>query len=239
MGCGWLVCCGRRSPAHTVNDERDALFLDILSGLAGYFDSPFVADIAATASRHREPDLGHALNPNQIASKRWLADALASAAGGRFGTITVLGGWFGVLAAMLLDDHRLSIGRVVSVDIDPRCAEVASSLNATHVKGGRFAAVTADMHAFAYAPPAPPGADPDLVVNTSCEHLADFGGWFDRVPAGQLVALQSNDYYAIAEHVNCVPDLATFRAQAPLAEVLYAGEQPRKRYRRFMLVGRK
>ena len=218
---------------------RDETCIDILSGLAAYFDSPFVGDIAATLSRHRVPDLGHALNPNQIVSKRWLADALVAAAGGRFGTITVLGGWFGVLPALLLDDRRLAIGRVVSVDVDPRCAEVARSLNATHVKSGRFAAVTADMHAIAYAPPAARGADPDLVVNTSCEHLADFAGWFDRVPGGQLVALQSNDYYAIAEHVNCVPDLAAFRAQAPLAEVLYAGERPRKRYRRFMLVGRK
>jgi hypothetical protein len=222
-----------------VTDDRDERCTDILSGLATYFDSPFVADIAATASRHRAPDLGHALNPNQMASKRWLADALAAAAGGRFGTITVLGGWFGVLPAILLDDRRLAIARVVSVDIDPRCAEIARSLNATHVRTGRFAAVTADMHGIAYAPPVARSPDPDLVVNTSCEHLADFGGWFARVPAGQLVALQSNDYYAIDEHVNCVPDLAAFRAQAPLAELLYSGEQPRKRYRRFMLIGRK
>ncbi len=222
-----------------MNADRDETCIDILSGLATYFDSPLVADIAATLTRHREPDLGHALNPNQIASKRWLADALAGAAGGRFGTVTVLGGWFGVLPAMLLDDRRLTIGRVVSVDIDPRCEAVARSLNATHVASGRFAAVTADMHAIAYAPPAARDADPDLVVNTSCEHLADFAGWFGRVPVGQLVALQSNDYYAIAEHVNCVPDLAAFRAQAPLARTLFAGEQPRKRYRRFMLIGRK
>lgn len=222
-----------------MTDEHDERCADILSGLATYFDSAFVADIAATLTRRCEPDLGHALNPNQIASKRWLADALASAAGGRFGTITVLGGWFGVLPAMLLDDRRLAIGRVVSVDIDPRCEAVARSLNATHVKSGRFEAITADMHAIAYAPPSARGADPDLLVNTSCEHLADFAGWFARVPAGQLVALQSNDYYAIPEHVNCVPDLAAFRAQARLADELYAGERPRKRYRRFMLVGRK
>jgi len=221
-----------------VTDARDDTCADILSGLAVYFDSPFVADIAAAVSRHREPDLGHALNPNQIASKRWLADALAATTDGRFGTITVLGGWFGVLPAVLLDDRRLAIGRVVSVDLDPRCAEVACALNATHVRAGRFEAITADMHAIAYPPPAAREAAPDLVVNTSCEHVADFGGWFAKLPRGQLVALQSNDYYAIAEHVNCVPDLAAFRAQAPLAEVLYAGEKPRRRYRRFMLIGR-
>lgn len=222
-----------------MTDDRDDFCTDILSGLASYLDSPFVADVAATVTRHREPDLGHALNPNQIASKRWLADALCAHAGGRFGTVTVLGGWFGVLSAILLHDRRLDIARAVSVDLDPRCEAVSLSLNATHVRAGRFAAVTADMHAIDYAPPAPPGAVPDLVVNTSCEHLSDFAGWYARIPAGQLVALQSNDYYAIAEHVGCVPDLAAFRAQAPLAELLYAGEQPRKRYRRFMLIGRR
>jgi hypothetical protein len=79
----------------------------------------------------------------------------------------------------------------------------------------------------------------DLVINTSCEHLAAFDSWYAAVPAGQLLVLQSNDYYAVAEHVNCVPDLAAFQAQAPLAEVLFAGTHRMRRYTRFMLIGRK
>jgi hypothetical protein len=80
---------------------------------------------------------------------------------------------------------------------------------------------------------------PDLLVNTSCEHIEGFAEWYRRVPAGQLVAMQSNDYFAIPDHVNCVRDLEAFRAQVPLAEELFAGVQPHKRYRRFMLIGRK
>jgi hypothetical protein len=38
--------------------------------------------------------------------------------------------------------------------------------------------------------------------------------------------------------VNCAPDLPAFQAQAPMAEPLYAGTLPRKRYTRFMLIGR-
>jgi len=225
-----------------VTDDRDELCTDILSGLATYFDSPFVADIATTVSRCREPDLGHALNPNQIVSKRWLVDALASTAGGRFGTVTVLGGWFGVLAALLLHDRRLAVERVVSVDIDPRCAAVACSLNATHVRAGRFTARTADMMAVDYAVPEPgrPDTRPgDLVINTSCEHLAAFDRWYERVPPGTRLVLQSNDYFACAQHVNCVPDLAAFQAQAPMRNVLFAGERRMRRYVRFMLIGEK
>jgi len=222
---------GRR-PMHDA-EER---YRDILEGLAVYFASPFVADVLATASRFAEPDLGGALNRNQITSKLWLADALAGAGGGRFGTVTVLGGWFGVLAAILLADRRLAIDSVVSVDIDPRCAAVARSMNASH--GQRFSAVTADMLDYPYPDPRP-GTAPDLVVNTACEHLPDFASWYGRIPRGQLLALQSNDYFAVAEHVNCVPDLEAFRRQAPLAETLFAGSRRHKKYTRFMLLGRK
>jgi hypothetical protein len=218
-------------------DDLEERYRDILDGLAVYFASPFVADILATVSRHDVPDLGAALNRGQMASKVWLADVLATRAGGRFGTVTVLGGWFGVLAAILLSDRRLAIGRVVSVDVDPRCARVARSMNASHAE--RFEALTADMHALRHEAPRGGDAPPDLVVNTSCEHLPDFGAWFDSLPAGQLVALQSNDYFACDEHVNCVPDLAAFRAQAPLSQVLFAGERAQKKYTRFMLVGRR
>jgi hypothetical protein len=218
-----------------MHDAEDR-YRDILAGLATYFASPFVADVLATVSRFGEPDLGAALNANQMASKLWLADALAGAGGGRYGTVTVVGGWFGVLGAILLADRRLTIDRVISVDVDPRCAPVARSLNASH--GERFACVTADMLDLAYESPQS-GAVPDLVVNTSCEHLPDFAAWYRRIPQGQLLALQSNDYFAIDEHVNCVRDLAAFRAQAPLSPLLFAGSRPHKKYTRFMLLGRK
>jgi hypothetical protein len=79
----------------------------------------------------------------------------------------------------------------------------------------------------------------DLVINTSCEHLAEFGRWYERIPDGKRLVLQSNDYFACDQHVNCVPDLDAFRAQAPLRDVLFAGERRMRRYVRFMLIGRK
>ena len=102
------------------------------------------------------------------------------------------------------------------------------------LRDGRFAARTADMLELDY------GAQPfDLVINTSAEHLREFDRWYSRVPAGQLAVVQSNDYFACAEHVNCVADLAALRAQVPMREVLFAGEQAMRRYVRFMLIGRK
>ena len=219
--------------------QGDEFYGDILEGLAAWFASPQIADLRTTVSLFPEPDLGVALNRNQVTSKLWLADCLHQSAGASFAAVTILGGWFGVLGAILLSDRRLSIGQVISVDLDPRCARVAQSLNATQVRAGRFVARTADMRSLDYAStPQTPGV-PDLLINTSCEHIVGFEQWYARVPSGQLLVLQSNDYYAIADHVNCVPDLDAFRVQAPMREELFAGVQPHKRYRRFMLIGRK
>jgi hypothetical protein len=212
----------------------DEFYRDILEGLAVQADSAFHRDILDTLTRFQEPALGVALNKNQMASKRWLAESLLEATGGRLGYVMILGGWFGALAAVLLHDRRFAIDRIASVDIDPHCAPVALSLNATHVHAGRFTARTADMLDVDYA-----AERADLVINTSCEHLAHFDRWYARVPEGQRLVLQSNDYVAVREHVNCVADLAAFQAQAPLSETCFAGERPMRHYVRFMLIGRK
>jgi hypothetical protein len=213
---------------------NDEFYRDILEGLAIYTGSALQRDVLAALSRHDAPALGRALNKNQIASKMWLVESLLGAVGPDIGRLRILGGWVGVLAAVLLHDRRFNLGSIESLDIDPSCAPVALALNATHAATGRFVATTADMLDVDYAREAA-----DLVINTSCEHLADFGRWYQRIPAGQLLVLQSNDYFACAEHVNCVPDLAAFRAQAPMREALFSGERRMRRYVRFMLIGRK
>ena len=221
--------------------DKDEFYRDILEGMALYTRSAFQRDVLKTLSRYDEPALAEALNKNQIASKMWLADALFESVGpADLRNVLVLGGWLGVLPAVLLHDPRFAIARVTSLDIDPRCADVALALNATHVRAGRFAALTADMLDYDYAGGASTDSvAPDLIVNTSCEHLRAFDRWYGRIPEGQLLALQSNDYFACDEHVNCVPDLAAFRAQAPMRDVRFAGEHKLRRYTRFMLIGRK
>lgn len=222
-----------------MTSATDEFYRDILEGLAIYTGSALQRDVLATITRHDEPRIGAALNKNQIACKMWLADALHDSVGIHFKNVLVLGGWMGVLGAVLLHDPRFAIDRLVSLDIDPGCAAVAESLNATHVRAGRFATLTGDMLEFDYARGPGGLGPPDLVINTSCEHLHEFDRWYARIPAGQLLVVQSNDYFACAEHVNCVPDLATFRAQVPMRELLFAGERKLRRYTRFMLIGRK
>ncbi|MGE0283501.1 MAG: class I SAM-dependent methyltransferase [Rhizobiaceae bacterium] len=210
-------------------DWREHAF-DLTRGIAAYCGSNLVANLARVIAKHPEADIANAFNHKQVACKMWAVDALFDAFGPKFERIWVLGGWYGVLAAMLFDDMRFDIGVVENIDIDPSVEAVGYTLNRS--AGERFKAITQDMYKLDYAQGAP-----DLVVNTSCEHIADVRGWLDMLPNGTRVLLQSNDYFAEPTHINCVASLDQFRALAQLAEVRFAGALPQKKYTRFMLIG--
>src|SRR5215475_9686669 len=103
---------------------------DLLRGIAGYTSSPLVAALARTVAAFPDVVLDIAFNHKQVACKMWARDALLAHLGPRFPTVWILGGWYGVLAAILLDDPRFAIGHIRSIDLDPAVAPVASMLNA-------------------------------------------------------------------------------------------------------------
>ncbi len=211
-----------------------AMYLDILKGLAVHFDSRLITDIRETSLQYPDIRLGHALNHNQSVSKKWLIDSLFESTGGKLGRVCILGGWYGVLGFKLLHDPRFDIEHVTSVDIDITCKEVALSLNRTHVDASNFSFIAADMYEMEFV-----RDEYDLIVNTSCEHLETIGKWFERIPTGTLLTLQSNNYFGIDGHVNCVETLDQFKQQVPLEDVLFEGELELKKYTRFMLIGRR
>jgi hypothetical protein len=206
---------------------------DVLRGLAQYTGSRFVRDLAEAVVRHPYHNISQALGHRQVACKTWLRDELLDTFGGTFNTVWVVGGWYGVLPAMLFDDPRYRIGRIVSFDLDADCAAVALAVNRGPVEEGRFEARTGDMYDLVYDGP----AAPDLVINTSCEHIPDVRGWLDRLPPGMAVVLQSNNYFDESEHINCVNTLEEFVEQARLSKVSYRGVLGTKKYDRFMLIG--
>ena len=210
-------------------DWREDAF-DLMRGVAAYTGSPLMKGLAHVLGKHPEADLGNAFNHKQVGCKMWARDALHETLGGRLGRIVILGGWYGILAGILFDDPRFEIGAIASYDIDPAVGAVAETLNREWA--GRFSAVTADMYALDYG-----ALGADLVVNTSCEHIADLKGWLSLLPQGTRVLLQSNDYFSEPTHINCVPSLEAFVEQADLAALDYSGSLKMKKYTRFMLIG--
>ena len=225
--------------------KKDQFYKDILDGLSLFYESRFIKDIRNTALKYPTSSLGNALNRRQTASKLWLLDSLNETHGGDLGSVHILGGWCGVLASLLFHDSRFKVNHITSFDIDPSCAPIADSLNADAVERRVFSTETADILQLRYTEDSVQindrkvGACPDLLINTSCEHLEDFDAWFRAMPQDTLLVLQSNDYFSEAEHVNCQLDLAAFQEQAPMRELIFAGELEFDKYTRFMLIGRR
>ncbi len=216
-------------PPCQTNDWYEHAF-DLARGIAAYTRSPLIEGIGRVIAKHPDAHIANAFNHKQVACKVWARDTLFEVAGPSYGKIAILGGWYGILGAMLLEDQRFDVAAVDSFDIDPDVEAVARTLNAAFPD--KFHAVTADMYAIDYAALAA-----DVVINTSCEHIADLKAWLDRIPAGTRVLLQSNDYFSEPTHINCVASVEDFAKQAALTTVEFAGALPTKKYTRFMLIG--
>ncbi len=224
--------------------KKDQFYKDLLDGLSLFYESRFITDIRNTALRFPVSKLGNALNRRQTASKLWLLNTLFDCHGAALGRVHVLGGWYGVLAALFIHDPRFEIERITSFDLDPTCAPIANSLNAANVERGLFEPITADILDLQYVSNSVRIDTlslklPDILINTSCEHLDNFDDWFAALPNDTLLVLQSNDYFSEPEHVNSVPDLAAFKRQARLSTTLFEGALEFDKYTRFMLIGRK
>ena len=74
-----------------------------------------------------------------------------------------------------------------------------------------------------------------MVVNTSCEHMNNT--WYENLPEGTFVALQTNNYFENPQHSNCCNDINDAKSKYPMQSVMYEGELDTQLYNRFMLIG--
>ena len=202
--------------------DNEEIYRDILDGLSVYFGTALVADLLHTTAQYPITALGNAFNRNQMRSKVWLADKLYDLTQGSPGTVFILGGWYGVLGSILLNDSRFDCDQIVSVDIDDSCKPVAETLNRRYVADRQFLAITANMLEFDF-PVEKKSSRSAVIINTSCEHISDFDAWYRRLPGNALITLRSNNFYSCPEHINCVPDLGGVQTAGALARVSLRG----------------
>jgi hypothetical protein len=187
----------------------------------------------------------------QLQSKLWLVKELEDCKI-NLGTVFLCAGWYATLATMLFESN-IKVDKVRSFDIDPSCVNIAEVFNKSwFVNQWQFKSITQDImdidyntHTWHYWSNAnnrmsyPVTDSPDTIINTSCEHIANFDEWYAKVPNGKLVVLQSNNYYEVDEHVNCVDSIEEFAVKAPMNNILYSGDLELDKYTRFMLIGYK
>lgn len=169
----------------------------------------------------------------QLRSKVWLVEKLQENIGTQHTPVKIVihGGWNGVLSNLIFNSD-IPVKHITSLDIDPECEEIARTINKRQEIEGRFNVVTADMSDYEY--------DADVVINTSCEHITNshYQRWLNLVPDNALIAVQSNNYFKLEEHINCAADLDDFKAMSKL-NVLWAGEYPTDLYTRYMIIGKR
>lgn len=191
------------------------------------------------------PDLGDFLSRGQVKSKLWMTDELKQLIEGSLGTVVFYGGWHNFMAHFLYANFE--VDKIYSLDIDTSVVDTCKTLYQEEYLNERFRPIAADVNkntwggkgkltvvdATTQSPVFINGVS--LVINTSCEHMDN--QWFENLPEGTLVVLQTNDYFSNPQHLNCCKDLDDAKAKYPMSEFLYAGELDTQLYNRFMLIG--
>lgn len=170
----------------------------------------------------------------QLDSKAWLIEKLAPIINKKHvepNNIYVFGGWIGTLSSMLFQSN-ISINRIYSIDIDPKCQNISQTLCERYLD--RFICVTEDMGEFNY----PWDWVPDVVINTSCEHVDQdtYYRWYDKIYPGTIVVAQSNDYFDCDQHVRCSKTLSDFESINCVVDPIWSGELKHDLYTRFMSI---
>lgn len=167
----------------------------------------------------------------QVFSKIWLIESLNQFTNSAPNKIVIHGGWNGVLSSLLFNSD-IPVESITSIDIDPNCENIARTVNKRQEMQGKFYSITEDMKSFDY------DEKPDIVINTSAEHVSDavLIEWFMKIPKHALVAIQSNNFFELEEHVNCVNSVEELAEKFPLSE-FYCYSFETEKYTRYMVIG--
>jgi hypothetical protein len=154
-----------------------------------------------------------------VISKLWLIKEVEKIHN-EFNTIYVLGSWYGNLSLFLLHKH-IKFKKIINVDIDRDSLATGQKLAKKLGVSDKIEPMKKDANTLDYRQ----AVSPSLVINTSCNDM-DNEGWFDNIPEGTLVALQTRD--------NTLDEY-------DFSKVLYQGEReltdPETEYTRHMVIG--
>jgi hypothetical protein len=157
-----------------------------------------------------------------VFTKLWLLHELEKIQD-QFGTIYILGSWYGNMS-ILLSKSNIQYDHIVNVDQDPRAVRGAHRMARILKIDDRIEPMIKDANRLDYRQ-----LDQDgLVINTSCHDMKN-QGWFDHIPAGVLVALQSRDD---VDH-----DLSEYDLSRTLYQGSRSARDPETRYTSVLLIG--
>jgi hypothetical protein len=165
-----------------------------------------------------------------IASKVWLLQELNQIQQ-HYTTMYVLGSWYGNLALYMKLQPTIQVDQIINVETDLEMLDTSQSI-LDRVGTNNVKYMHKDANKLNYSQLGQNG----VVVNTS---LTDMEGqeWFDNIPSGTLVVMQSRDH----DPGNAAHSTQDIIDQYPLSKVIYDGEleleDPETKYTRYMIIG--
>lgn len=175
-------------------------------------------------------NLTDSFSKDLVKSKTWLAEELAKIRTD-FKNVYVLGSWYGNLSLILFQEHKIKFQHLYNVDVNEdslmQGEELAKSLGVAQ----DIDIVHKNANNVVYLAPS-------LIINTSVNNIEN-AGWFENIPAGTLVVMQSRNKDPGA--VNRYNSEGELSANYPLSDVLYMGKlrlhEKQGSYARFMVIG--
>lgn len=169
---------------------------------------------------------------SQVLSKIWMAETLSKIPS-NLGNIIILGGWYGQ-HKWYIDSFKFK--KIYNVDIDGTVLEQSKNIMGSP---DTYEVILEDANRLIRAD----GQivinneiiDAGIIINTSAEHMTT--EWFDRLPLGQTVLLQSNNMFGMTGHINCVNTLEELKHKFPMRHQHFAGELTLNKGTRFMIYG--
>ena len=197
--------------------------------------------------------INDAFSRSQIKSKLWLVEELFNI-DPNYDNVLVMAGWFGQLKGIY--EKKLLYAKMRILEIDKFACETSDYVfNLSNLENYKVKSVNADinnltLHKNGYEWDVENFKDgtkysekflPNLIINTSAEHMTD--EWYKQIrfkemESNPIVAIQSNNLFDIPEHINCVHSIDHMKKKFPMKEILFEGELQLKGYKRVMLIGR-
>jgi hypothetical protein len=198
-----------------------------------------------------------AFSKGQVTSKVWLVETLQKLIHHRtvLDNIVIIGGWYGHLTHYLKD--KVAFNNFYNIDPDVKSGYIGKNYFNSHLSFRYIPSCTTieqvdldpvqgyniplgefdvDGDEYKFVIDDYDYVNPDLIINTSCEHMTT--AWFDNIPAGKMIALQTNNLVDISpDHINCIASIADLEVKYPMTKVLFQGELDINVGKRYMKIG--
>jgi hypothetical protein len=173
------------------------------------------------------------LSEGQYTSKLWLIDELKKIKISQPSHIEIIGGWFGYPLIEMLETI-IEIKQIDFYELDETCKKVLAQY-ISHFNPKFKIAMFDDYFERNEV------RRRQLIINTSSEHMEDIvkmKKYYKNYPEYPILVVQSNNYFKLEEHINCVNDEEELVRKNSIKNIFYVGKNKVPLYNRFMVIGR-